>query len=128
MFKLWYFNSLNDPISMYYLGRGFFSEYMGIWSYLIQGHSWAKYCVTLYKTSGNQPWTKPCDEATCGNALSAVLNFYPAPFKYEPSASPLFWFQRRVRRLDLAAQQRNCLEAAIEHNVCLLWRQSDMDD
>lgn len=80
-------------------------------------------CATFHKTSGNQPWTKPLyDEATCGNVLSAVLNFHPAPSKYLPTVSSLRepWFHHRICSLGLAAQQRNSLEAAIEPNVCIM--------
>lgn len=112
-----------------FLGGGFFSEYWG--SYSIQDHTplvWKHpapqnallHCIRRLATS---PETKPLyDEATCGNALSAVLNFHPAPSKYLPSVSSLLqpWFHHRICSRCRAARRRSGLEAAVEPNVCIV--------
>lgn len=86
------------------LGRGFLFEYWG---------SASPPNTHIWQPSLN--WTELYDEATCGNALSAVLNFHPAPSKYLPCVSSRLqpWFQHRICSLDEAAQQRKPLEAAM---------------
>lgn len=77
-----------------------------------------------HNTSGSHPYTKPLDdEATCGKALSAVLNLHPTPSKYlsshlissSASASP-----QKTQHAAAVAQGCNSWDA--------VWRKSDAED